>query len=302
MDMEKMGLLISKLRKEKGLTQKELADKLHITDRAVSKWERGLSCPDISLLTSLALILDVSVTKLLNGDDKADTVELVNKTINYAKETRDKIKKEKTNKLFLTAISFLLLIILLNFIKVESRFLKKYNSRDISMFEINLDMDNDNNYQNVFDEIETRSLKINSDSGIYQPDDYAIIKEYVNDILDEVNKNKEKYYQKSYSFKELKEISQSNLVEISSFDYYPTIENILLKYQKDYVLNYSSETFYHYKNLLFQYVNDSFQFELSQKLDYLSVGNVALYIQKQKYDYYANALEDIMKVGEINEI
>ncbi len=48
MENQKIGNFIKELRKEKNLTQKELADKLFITDRAVSKWERGLSCPDIS--------------------------------------------------------------------------------------------------------------------------------------------------------------------------------------------------------------------------------------------------------------
>ena len=54
MDNMKTGQLIRDLRKEKGMTQKELADKLHITDRAVSKWERGLCAPEISLLEPLA--------------------------------------------------------------------------------------------------------------------------------------------------------------------------------------------------------------------------------------------------------
>lgn len=62
-----IGPFICELRKEKGLTQKELAAQLHITDKAVSKWERGLSCPDISLLASLADILGVTTGELLNG-------------------------------------------------------------------------------------------------------------------------------------------------------------------------------------------------------------------------------------------
>lgn len=57
MDNGKTGALIKKLRKEKGMTQKELADQLHITDRAVSKWERGLCAPDLSLLEPLAAAL-----------------------------------------------------------------------------------------------------------------------------------------------------------------------------------------------------------------------------------------------------
>lgn len=49
------------------MTQRELAEQLRIIDKAVSKWERGLSCPDISLLTSLAGILGVATSELLNG-------------------------------------------------------------------------------------------------------------------------------------------------------------------------------------------------------------------------------------------
>ena len=53
MDCEKTGKLIRRLRQEKGYTQAGLADRLHVSDKAVSKWERGLGCPDISLLPQL---------------------------------------------------------------------------------------------------------------------------------------------------------------------------------------------------------------------------------------------------------
>ena len=66
MNPESVGQLISKLRKEKGMTQQELADKLQITDKAVSKWERGLSCPDMSILPQVAEILGVNVVYLLS--------------------------------------------------------------------------------------------------------------------------------------------------------------------------------------------------------------------------------------------
>lgn len=66
-DNEKFGAFLVRLRKEKGMTQKELAEKLYISDKAVSKWERGLSLPDIALLQPLAEILEVSVTELLSG-------------------------------------------------------------------------------------------------------------------------------------------------------------------------------------------------------------------------------------------
>ncbi len=58
--------IIVKLRKEKGYTQQDLADKLHITDKAVSKWERGLSYPDITSISTLANILDVDSSYLID--------------------------------------------------------------------------------------------------------------------------------------------------------------------------------------------------------------------------------------------
>lgn len=65
LDKEKFGAFVAALRKERGLTQKELAGRLYVSDKAVSKWERGLSLPDVTLLTPLAEALGVSVTELL---------------------------------------------------------------------------------------------------------------------------------------------------------------------------------------------------------------------------------------------
>ena len=62
-----MGETISTLRKEKGMTQKELADMLSITDKAVSKWERDIACPDTMTIPRLAEILGVSVEELMNA-------------------------------------------------------------------------------------------------------------------------------------------------------------------------------------------------------------------------------------------
>ena len=68
MDQEKIGKFIAKLRKEKNMTQNELAQKLGITDRAISKWEIGRGMPDLSLLTPLCEILGVSINELLSGE------------------------------------------------------------------------------------------------------------------------------------------------------------------------------------------------------------------------------------------
>ena len=63
-----MGMLIASLRKAQGMTQAELAERMQITDKAVSKWKRDLSCPDIQSLPKLAEVLQVSAEELLQGE------------------------------------------------------------------------------------------------------------------------------------------------------------------------------------------------------------------------------------------
>ena len=67
MDQQKTGKFIAEMRKEKGLTQRELAEKLSISDRTVSKWECGNGFPEISLMLPLCEVLDISVNELLSG-------------------------------------------------------------------------------------------------------------------------------------------------------------------------------------------------------------------------------------------
>ena len=68
--MKSFGETIAYLRKKKGLTQSELAEKMNVTDKAVSKWERDLSCPDVNTISKLAEVLDVSVEELLNAKEQ----------------------------------------------------------------------------------------------------------------------------------------------------------------------------------------------------------------------------------------
>ena len=73
MDQEKIGKFIQDARRKKNLTQYDLANMLDVTDKAVSKWERGLSFPDISLLEPLSKALDVSVLEILHGENQIDS-------------------------------------------------------------------------------------------------------------------------------------------------------------------------------------------------------------------------------------
>ena len=80
-----LGTIIAQLRKEKGMTQLELAEKMGVTDKAVSKWERDLSCPDINSLPTLAEILGVSVDDLMQIKKEAsEPVSKVSEIIDIA--------------------------------------------------------------------------------------------------------------------------------------------------------------------------------------------------------------------------
>ena len=68
MEQERFGLLLRQLRRERGVTQKTLAEQLGVTDKAVSKWERGLGCPDVTYLPQLSQIFGVDLVRLLQGD------------------------------------------------------------------------------------------------------------------------------------------------------------------------------------------------------------------------------------------
>lgn len=70
MDCDKIGKLIYNLRKEKAMAQKQLADLMNISDKTISKWERGLGCPDVSLLPELSQLLGVNIEEILSGQIK----------------------------------------------------------------------------------------------------------------------------------------------------------------------------------------------------------------------------------------
>ena len=110
MDQEKIGKFISECRKEKGLTQAMLAEKLNISDRAVSKWERGICLMDMSLLKPLSEILGVSVNEILAGEKIKEENKLDD---NIIIDTIDKYSKKRTNKCIMKIIVGILIVIIL---------------------------------------------------------------------------------------------------------------------------------------------------------------------------------------------
>lgn len=105
-DKAKFGTFVAQLRKEKGLMQKDLAQKLYVSDKAVSKWERGLSIPDVALLIPLAEILGVTVTELLECQrlpknepmDSQKTEKIVKKVIGLSEEEQRKLRPDRVKR------------------------------------------------------------------------------------------------------------------------------------------------------------------------------------------------------------
>ena len=115
MNQIKIGKFIAERRKEKNLTQMQLAEKLSITDKAISKWERGITMPDSSLMLELCDILDITVNDLLNGEiinvdeQKKKTEELL---IEMTRRENDLKKKLHTYSISICTIMFIISTIL----------------------------------------------------------------------------------------------------------------------------------------------------------------------------------------------
>lgn len=117
MNQEKIGKFILKLRKEKKMTQQELADKLNVTDRAVSHWENGRSIPDVSLFKSICEIFDISVNELISGE-KLSKEKLIKQSdeniINTLKDSKkNQNKSQRIIIILIIGIVILLIAVLL---------------------------------------------------------------------------------------------------------------------------------------------------------------------------------------------
>lgn len=127
MDNEKFGKFISEIRKERGMTQAELAEKINVTNKAVSKWERGVGFPDIKLLEPLADALDISIVEIMKSErivlEPQKTYEAVDDAlVNVIDVLKENRKKERRNIVItsLVMLMFFFLILVLDYIPLNS--------------------------------------------------------------------------------------------------------------------------------------------------------------------------------------
>lgn len=107
MNQEKIGKFIAKLRKENNLTQEELAEKIRVSDKTISKWERGINIPDTTLLCELSRVFNVTVQDILNGEvneDKKRSNKVLINSINLG-------KKQLIKRIFLCILIIILVLI-----------------------------------------------------------------------------------------------------------------------------------------------------------------------------------------------
>lgn len=129
MDQKRIDSFLRKLRTEKDLTQEQLAEKLNVSGRTVSRWENGNNMPDLSIIVELADFYDIDIRELLNGERKSekmneDLKETLEAVAEYSAAEKKKLTKELTTYTAGSAVSFGLLVIItvLNLTSVHSAF------------------------------------------------------------------------------------------------------------------------------------------------------------------------------------
>ena len=112
MDLRKIGQYIASKRREQGLTQVELAEKLGMSNKSVSKWERGICLPDVSIYTELCDILGISLNEFIAGEDLAEDRIIEKSEENIVDVTKNELLKRKKLKQIILALSLIVVVAL----------------------------------------------------------------------------------------------------------------------------------------------------------------------------------------------
>ena len=198
MNQEKIGKFIAELRKENNMTQMELADKLKVTDRAISKWENGRGLPDVSLFEPLCKELNISINELLKGEKtKENNIEHLSAETMMSYNRY--IKRKEKQKMFLLLI--IIVIVLCTFLTMatlsfnKTFFETKYTSDFVSGVSIPIPK---HSYYRGTGGMEGYTTKLKT---LKQPDEVNILIDGYLNTLDKIECNdKEYYYDKNKNF------------------------------------------------------------------------------------------------------
>jgi len=304
MNYETIGKFIQEKRKEKNLTQKELAYKLGVTDKAVSKWERGQGCPDVSILEILSKELGVSILEILKGRIIENEIIKVTEANDYIQETIKYTKnniKETINKIItflIIAISLILLILNIeNIINLN----KKYT--------YDFDTENHQTIKKNVEKIEKNTKIILNNQGIYEKEDYNKICDILNNNLKSIKNEKiinetgtKKYTRNEIYMQDINQvINNIQMIELARIigkynndETYTQslIDNIYMKMLAGMDSDFNTSYKYKLMNLTLEDYNPLFY-------------NDILYLRtikiKTSISTYLYLTEQIKKVGEIND-
>lgn len=303
MNYEKIGEFIAKKRKEKNLTQKDLALLIGVTDKAVSKWERGLGCPDVSILEVLSKELDVSILEILKGriieNEVIQVTELndyVLDTVKYTNNsTKDKIKNLISNIITIIIIGICSFLLIMNINHMIYLYKDIPNTlTDENLEEMNNNIELINNNINI----------IKSNQGIYNDEDYKNILNNINSMYDNLTKMKILNYNKNTKISRndyfLLDVSSEPLNIINTYKTLTKYNQSINDYLELYMSSYVSRVFSNTDSLdaTYKYRLVDFENELySVDLNMMYKINYTLYIEREIL-YLTN---NIIEVGDINE-
>ncbi len=304
MNYEQIGKFIQKKRKEKNLTQKELAQKLNITDKAISKWERGLGCPDVSILELLANELDVSILEILKGRIIENEIIKVTEANDYIEETIKYTKQNKietTNKIItFLIISITLLLLILN-IENITRMNKKY--------EYDFNNETVKEIKHQLNKLKNNIEIIENNQGKFKNDEYEQIKKELKNIKDKINNSKLLQYENKteLTLKDIYIIDDNILVDIYGIRILKELEKYNTNNEELFKDNVMAKI---YLNInIHEQIEKAYKYKIIDIPNNLEIPvttftnpiNLRVMYMKSTISSYLYITEKIIEVGEINE-
>lgn len=310
MNYDKIGSFIAEKRKSKKLTQKELSLKIGVTDKAVSKWERGLGCPDVSILEILAKELDVSILEILKGRIIENEVIPITEMNDYVKETvqySNRANKNKIKEIMSKIISFIIVLIcsILIILNVIHYVYLNYSE------EWNFDSKDRTEMRQNIDKIEKNIDIIKNNQGIYSDEDYRRI--LINLKEDDI-KNYKNFSIFQYSGTKKLKLNDLYIMDLERFSILATADifRVISKYDEsinDYLnvyidmitlKNYIEESIYSEPELSYKYQIFNIPTDYYEPNPSLYRLPSRIYDYKYSIDTYLYLTNSIIEVGEMH--
>lgn len=302
MNYETIGKFIQQKRKEKGLTQKELAEKIGVTDKAVSKWERGLGCPDVSILEILANELDTSILEILKGRTIENEIikvteanDYVKETINYTKN-KTKVFINKTIVFLTISISTLLLILNIeNIINLNKKYEYDFNNDQVHEMKAQVK------------QLQKNISIIENNQGKYTKEEHEEIKKDLKNIEKQIEKTKILTYENkvNLSVKDIYVLDDNTLNDLQGIKLLKNIEkyndkeqflidNIMAKIYLNINTHEQTQKSYKYKMIN---IPNVFEIDITPLNNPI---NLRVMYTKSTISSYLYITNKIIEVGDIN--